>query len=154
MWNSQTWKLFDNPKNTSPRFHLLPWLPFWDQTTRVTFLYFSSTCRYCKNKRYEYFCNSVLVRPCTLQWVQFSCWLHLLFLPAVIPRWSRSCDTRRLECIVGQWRRSQVCRCQWYDHNHHLNCLHTYTNPRGCLCNRNDGKNMFMSSNRDSGCEN
>lgn len=52
--DSRTWKLFNNPTNTSPRLHLLPWLPVWDQTSWDTFPYFNSTCKFAKKKNQQF----------------------------------------------------------------------------------------------------
>ena len=141
--DSRTWNLFNNPTNTSPRLHLLPWLPVWDQTSWDTFPYFNSTCKFAKKNP-------------TVCWWNLS---HRVFplcagcsnlLPAVIPLWSRSCSTRRPECNAALWWRWQGSGGPWCDHSPHLNCLHTDTNPPDCLYQRDStGSLLCCQSNSE-----
>lgn len=133
----QTWKLFNNPRNTSPRLHLLPWLPDWDQTSWEAFPYFNRTCKWCEKNTWD-FCfhlwHRALFSHCALS-VYF---YFYFFLLAAIQLWSQSCSTRRPACTEAQWRRWWGSAGQWCDRSLRSNCLHTNTNPVDCRCQRNE----------------
>lgn len=137
MWDHlQTWKLFNNPRNTSPRLHLLPWLPDWDQTSWEPFPYFNRTCKWCEKNTREFSVVTFDTKHYspTVHWV----FIFICFLLAAIQLWSQSCSTRRPVCTAAQWRRWWGSAGQWCDRSLRSNCLHTDTNPEDCRCRRRD----------------